>query len=131
MPLQDEHIEVLVCAILSVNSYAYEKAHGLMPSLRVARLLDASHVTSLDLGPLTVALYNAGYDRGMLTSRIAERLQGLMRSVRGGLLDDLPGYVAKPDEASALAVLQKVPGVGPKVARIVWTLLRAASTGGS
>jgi hypothetical protein len=121
---------VLVCAVLAVQSYPYERVYRALPKLREARLLDPDHVTSLELGPLTVALFNAGYDRGMLTSRFAERLCALMRAIKDGELDALPGHVASNEETAGCALMIKVPGVGPVVARTAWKLLTSSGADG-
>lgn len=86
-PIPLAYREVLVTALFAVNSYSYDRVHALLPRFRAAHLLDPEHVTSLDIGPLTVAIYEAGYDRGLLTSRFAERLAGLMAALHKGDLD--------------------------------------------
>ena len=121
--LSPEHREAIVTAILAVNSFPIERVQKVLPALRAAQLLDPTYVASLDLGPLTVQLYNAGYDRGMLTSRIAERLQALMKAIREGQLDELEAFIRDRDAEKATAALVKVWGVGPKVALEAWNLL--------
>ena len=97
-------------AILSVNSYPMDWVRRDLPKMRDARLLDASFVRSLDLGTLTVSLYESGYDRGRLTSMLAERLQSLMVAISEGTLDCLEQLVNAGKAEEAMAALQLVSG---------------------
>lgn len=121
--LTETEIEVLVTAILSVNSYPLERVHRILPRMRTAHLLEPRFVSQLDLGPLTVRLYESGYDRGKLTSMFAERLQGLMKSIAAGELEGLGEHVESENAAATMDLLQKVSGIGPRVARTAWLLL--------
>ena len=123
MSLSKESLRALVAAILAVNSYPIWRVQELLPSLEKAGLLDPEHVAMLDMGTLTVKLAEAGYDRGMLTCRLAERLADLMRTVERGQLDELERLLTTGDKKKATELLLKVRGIGPTVARSVWALL--------
>lgn len=118
-------MDLVVAAMLAANSYSLLRAQEVVPKLRRARLLDPDHVCALGPGPLTVQLASAGYDRGMLTSMFAERLQALVRAVRDGKLDGLDETIAARNEAGAMKMLTAIKGVGPVVARTAWALLLA------
>lgn len=111
--------------MLAANSFSLMRAQDVVPKLRLARLLDPDQVCDLELGAMTVQLARAGYDRGMLTSMFAKRLQALVQSVRDGMLDGLDEAVATTNEAQAMRLLTAIKGVGPIVARNAWTLLLA------
>ena len=123
MNISNEQIEAVALAVLAVNKYPIEKVWDLLPRLREARLLDPSFVTGADPGDLTVLLAKAGYDRGMLTSMLAERLRNLMAAVSAGALDQLPGAAARRDKPAAVEILRQVKGTGPQVAESAWLLL--------
>lgn len=114
---------MIVAAMLAANSFRLHRAQKVVPKLRSARLLDPEHVCGLELGAMTVQLANAGYDRGMLTSMFAGRLQALVRALRDGQLDGLDEAIAAGNEARAVELLTTIKGVGPVVARTAWALL--------
>ncbi|MCA9527524.1 MAG: hypothetical protein KC549_14640 [Myxococcales bacterium] len=122
--MKQENLDDLVAAVLAVNSYSIEKAWALLPKLREAGL--TTPVTfPTDLGPATVKLASAGYDRGLLTEMFAKRLLGLMQEAGSGALDELDAFVEADRKDDAVALLVTVPGIGPKVARTAWELLRS------
>lgn len=121
----DEHIDLIVAAMLAANNFQLLRSQAIVPSLRQAQLLDPEVVCKTELGPLTVKLASAGYDRGMLTSMFAGRLQSVMKAVRDGVLDSVPQAVAAGNEAACTATLMQVDGIGPSVARTAWSLLVA------
>lgn len=123
MKLSNDQVEALVTAVLAVNQYPIEKAWDLLPTLREAGLTDPRTFAHGEIGDVTRRLATAGYDRGRLTSMLASRLQGLMNAVQDGLLDDLPEAAALGDRAAAAVILQRVKGVGPRVADSAWLLL--------
>lgn len=127
MKLAAHELDMIVAAMLAANSYPLLRAQEVVPKLRNARLLNPEHVCALEPGPLTVQLASAGYDRGMLTSMFAQRLQALLGAARDGKLDGLPDAIAKRDEATGIKLLTAVKGcgVGPVVARTAWALLMA------
>jgi len=114
--------------MLAANNFSLLRAQEVVPKLRGARLLDADHVCGLELGPLTVQLANAGYDRGMLTSMFAERLQALVRAIRDGMLDGIDAAISSRDEATGTKLLTAIKDVGPVVARSAWRMLLATGT---
>jgi 3-methyladenine DNA glycosylase/8-oxoguanine DNA glycosylase len=118
-------VDLIVAAMLAANSFSLLRAQEIVPKLRSARLLDPEHVCALEPGPLTVQLASAGYDRGMLTSMFAERLQALLRAVRDGKLDGLEAAITARNEADAIKLLTTIKGIGPVVARTAWALLLA------
>ena len=124
MQLSNDQIEALVTAILAVNRYTIERAWDLLPKLREAGLTDPTSVAEEDIGKLTVRLASAGYDRGMLTSMLAERVQNLMRAVVAGKVDGLVGAAARHDKQAAVEILCQVKGIGPQVAESAWLLLQ-------
>lgn len=124
MKLSNNELEAVVAAILAVNRYPIEKAWDLLPKLREAGLTVPDMVVDEDIGRLTVRLASAGYDRGMLTSMLADRLQGLMRAVQQGQLDGLAAASARKDKKAAVEILCRVKGVGPQVAESAWLLLQ-------
>ncbi len=121
-------IDAVVTSILAVNSFPILKVQDLLPRMREARLLDPAFVAVQKLGTITVQLYNSGYDRGMLTSRFAERLLALMKSIERGELAQLEPLVREGKKEQATALLLKVWGIGPIVARNAWALMSAAAT---
>ena len=76
-------------------------------------IVDPEHVCALEPGPLTVQLASAGYDRGMLTSMFAERLQALVR-VRDGKLEGLE---------EALTARNRAPYFHPEICAVFSTKL--------
>ena len=122
--MKQENLEDLVVAVLAVNNYSFEKAWTLLPNLREAGLTTAATFPA-ELGPATVKLASAGYDRGLLTEMFAKRLHGLMQMAVSGALDELDGHVEAGRKDDVLALLVSVPGIGPKVARTAWELLRS------
>lgn len=124
MAISTKSLEALAIAVLSVNNYPLEKAWSLLPALRKSSLLDPSRVVSDDLGDLTVRLARAGYNRGLLTAMLAERLQWLMAAAKAGTLDRLDELVAADKREEAVSMLCSVKGVGPAVARNAWLLTR-------
>ncbi len=124
MNISTDQVEAVAVAILAVNNYRIEKAWDLLPKLRELRLLDPSTVVNEDLGALTMLLAKAGYDRGVLTSMLAGRLQNLMRAAEAGELDGLAAATARGDKRAAVELLCKVKGVGPQVAESAWLLLQ-------
>lgn len=121
-------IDSVVTSILAVNKFPILKVQDLLPRMREARLLDPAFVAEQELGALTVQLYNSGYDRGMLTSRLAERLLALMKSIERGELARLEAFVREGKKEQATALLLQVWGIGPTVARTAWALMSAALT---
>jgi hypothetical protein len=124
----DEMTEAILAAVLAVNRYPLEKVLALLPRLKEAGLTGPSSVVSEDLARLTVRLASAGYDRGLLTWRLAERVQQLMVAVGGGLLESLSDAVRRNDYDAARTALCNVRGIGPQVARNAWLLLRGETT---
>ena len=124
MAISQDHLDAVVVAVLAVNNYPLEKAWALLPRLRQAGLTDPRLVASEDLGSLTVGLARAGYNRGLLTAMMAERLQGLGQAVQDGTLSSFDAILAQGDRERAISVLRHVRGIGPRVAANAWTLLR-------
>jgi hypothetical protein len=91
--------------------------------MREAGLLDPAQTVGRDLGEVTVRLAQAGYDRGMLTSLLAGRLQDLLAAVQLGKLDSVAQLVAAGRRSETEALLQTVKGIGPRVANVAWQLL--------
>jgi len=116
MRLCDQSLEAIIAAVLSVNNFGLEKAYGLLPALREAGLTRPDEVVSQDPGDLTVKLARAGYDRGLLTGMMADRLLLLMKAVESGALNQFDDLVASDDREKAIALLCEVHGVGPTVA---------------
>lgn len=71
-----------------------------------------------------MALSRAGYNRGLLTGMLAERLQALMVAVASGSLDGLEDAVASGNKSEARALLLRVKGIGERVAEVAWQLLK-------
>ena len=123
MKLQNPHIEAIVAALLAVNAWPLDKVFKAVPLMREAGLLDPAVVANGDIGQLTVKLASSGYDRGLLTSMLAERLQNLMREVVSGALDAVADAQARSDREAAIELLCTVKGIGPRVADTAWQLL--------
>ena len=122
--MKQENLDDLAVALLAVNNYSIEKAWGLLPGLHEAGLTSPATFPA-DLGAATVKLASAGYDRGMLTEMFAKRLLALMQKAESGALDELDAFVEADRQDDAVALLVTVPGIGPKVARTAWELLRS------
>ncbi|MGQ0503708.1 MAG: hypothetical protein ACT4TC_00135 [Myxococcaceae bacterium] len=122
MKLAPERIEALVLGILAVAGYRLDKVWAVLPALRDARLTDPAHVVATDIAALTVALAEAGYNRGLLTGNLASRLQELMKAVEAGALDDLEVAFAARDKTRALNLLVMMPGIGKRTAETVWSI---------
>ena len=120
-----EQIDLIAAAMLAANNFPLLRSQEIVPALRRVGLLDPETASKLDLGPWTVKLAAAGYDRGMLTSMFAERLRALMQAVCDGVLDELPDAIATGDETKATNALTRVKGIGPTVSRTAWALLRS------
>jgi hypothetical protein len=121
--LSNDHLDALVAALLAVNAYSVEKVWAALPAMREAGLLDPAQTVGRDLGEVTVRLAQAGYDRGMLTSLLAGRLQDLLAAVQLGKLDSVAQLVAAGRRSETEALLQTVKGIGPRVANVAWQLL--------
>lgn len=123
MGLTTQQFECLVVALLAVNGYSLEKVHRVLPGLRAAGLADTESAAQKDLPAVIAALTMAGYDRGRLTWLLAERLRALVAAARCGDLDALADAVERRDEETAMQMMLRVHGIGPKVARSAWMLL--------
>jgi len=123
MTIHQRHIEAIAVAVLAVNSYPLAKVMNIVPRLKTNELLTPSYVAALDIGTLTVQLFEAGYERGMLTSRIAERFNSLMSDIDKGVLDALQDLVTRKNQNGAIQLLLTLRGVGPRVANTAWTLM--------
>jgi 3-methyladenine DNA glycosylase/8-oxoguanine DNA glycosylase len=123
MNLSPAQLEAIVMALLAVNAWPIDKVLAALPALRTAGLLDPAQVAAADIGPLTVKLAAAGYDRGLLTELFALRLQNLMRAVRDGALDAVAAAHRSGDREAAVAALCTVKGIGPRVADTAWQLI--------
>ena len=121
--IADSEIEGLVIALLAVSRFSVSRARLLLPALRAAGLTSPKVVTGLDLGELTVALARTGYDRGLLTSLYAKRLQTFMQGVLDGELDAPIECLARNDRDTFLRLIRAVYGVGPSVAVNAWAIL--------
>jgi len=128
MSLIQEHIEAIIVSLLAVNSYGVEKSYALLPNLRNMGLTDPTQVAKADTVDVMMRLDRSGYNRGMLSDMMADRLINLMKAVSNGELEDLTGLVSKGDEAGASELLCKVKGIGPRVAENVWMLAKQKST---
>jgi 3-methyladenine DNA glycosylase/8-oxoguanine DNA glycosylase len=117
------HVECLLVALLSVNSFSLEKAWALLPRLREAGLTDPARVVTMDMPATIEALVGAGYDRKNLTWLFAERVKALMAAIHGGELAGLDEAIAVKDKARATELLSQVRGVGPAVIQKAWALL--------
>jgi hypothetical protein len=126
MKVTADELEAVAVAVLAVNNYRIEKAWDLLPKLREAGLTTPASVAPADIGALTVRLVAAGYDRGMLTSMLARRLQNLMQAAEAGVLDGLTAAAARKDKAAAVEILTRVKGIGPQVAESTWLLVQLA-----
>lgn len=121
--LTEKHVGCVVAALLSANAYPLSKAQGLLPALQRERLLSPPDVGTMSLEAVITGLVNAGYDRGNLTWRFAERLKALMSALAGGKLDALVGALGSRNQQTGVKILDDVPGIGPHVATTAWTLL--------
>lgn len=121
--LSNDHMDALVASLLAVNAYPVDKVWAALPAMREAGLLDPAQTVGRDLGEVTVRLAQAGYDRGMLTSLLAGRLQDLLAAVQLGKLDTIAQLVAAGRRSETEALLQTVKGIGPRVANVAWQLL--------
>ncbi len=77
----------------------------------------------MDLGTLTVKLAKNGYNRGLLTSMYAERLQAVMTAIHRGGLSRLAELVRAGDRSAFESLFREIHGVGPKVASRAWELM--------
>jgi len=125
MSVPEEHLEALLVSVLAVNNYGLQKAHDLLPSLRKSSLTNPNLVVNEDVGRLTAMLYQAGYDRGLLTGLMAERYAALMKDVLAGKLDQLDQLVKSNAASAAKTLLMTLHGVGPRVASDAWMLMRS------
>jgi hypothetical protein len=117
-------VESLLAALLAVNRYPLEKAWKLLPHLREEGLTSPVSVAAEDLGQLTVRLARAGYDRGLVTGILAQRVQHLMVAITAGRLDELPAAVQRNDAKATQRMLCEISGIGPQVAHSAWLLLK-------
>lgn len=124
MALSDQSLEAIVAAVLAVNNYGLEKAYGLLPALRKAGLTRPAKVVDEDLGRLTVRLAQAGYNRGLLTGMMADRLAGLMKAMLDGKLARFDPLVSTGKREEAIALLCEIHGIGPQVAANAWALVK-------
>ena len=116
-------IEGLAVAVLAVGGWPPARLVDALAPLRDAGVMAPTEVAGMDLGVLTVKLAKNGYDRGLLTSMYAERLQAVFREIAAGHLEDLPALVASGDEEEFARRLRAIHGIGPKVAKNAWLRL--------
>ena len=121
--LSDAQVEVLVVAVLAVGGWPAPDVRSALPALRPLGVLSPEQVSTMDLGVLTVALAKNGYNRGLLTSMYAERLQSVMKAVHSGSLDGLPELVRKGNQTAFESQLKELHGIGPKVANNAWSMM--------
>lgn len=119
--MRTEFLDDVVVALLAVNNYPLDKAWNLLPALREAGMTSPDAVPQ-DIGEATVRLATAGYDRGLLTSMFAERIQNLMAAVRRGDLSRIDALIETKNKEQALELLCSVKGIGPRVATTAWSL---------
>lgn len=115
-------LEQVLVAQLSVYNWSMERVWKLLPALRHAGLTNPESFP-VDLGKTTVALYEAGYDRGMLTEMFAERAASLMAFAQSGELDPLDDLVAAGKKEEAVKLLLRIRGIGAMSAKNAWLLL--------
>ena len=125
--MKAKYLGDVVVALLAVNRYPLEKAWGLLPALEANGFTDPATVPE-DIGEATRKLAAAGYDRGLLTSLFAERIQRLMAAAKAGQLDGLDGLVIARKKTEAVALLCNMPGIGPKAAENAWLLVTSAAS---
>ncbi len=123
MALAPAHVECLLMALLSVNSFSLEKAWTLLPRMRDAGLTDPARVATMEMSTVIEALTGAGYDRKNLTWLFAERVKALMGAIHDGHLAGLDEAIVRKDKIAATALLEPVRGVGPRVIENAWALL--------
>ncbi len=124
MTLSAKHFECIVASVLAVNQYSLSKAQALLPKLEREGMTSVQRLRSMSLADVIAALIAAGYDRKRLTWMLAERLKLLADSVAAGELDELAHALDQGDQAQGCAILERLPGIGPHVARAAWTLMR-------
>ena len=124
--MKAKHLGDVVVALLAVNRYPLEKAWGLLPALEANGFTDPATVPE-DIGEATKKLWDSGYDRGLLTSMFAERIQSLMAAVKAGQLARLDELVDARKKAETVALLCTVPGIGPTVAENAWLLVTSTA----
>ena len=122
--LGQKRIDVLVAAILAVNSYPVEKVVALLPNLRKAGLTSPSEVARMDYNELIPKLVKAGYDRGQLVSIISPRLKALMVAIEADTLSGLERALAEHDSRLVQDLLCQIPGIGPVVAKVALKLMQ-------
>ena len=125
MTIEQNHLEAIIASMLAVNAYGLERSYALLPGFRTAGLTDPVTIAREDVGALMMRLAKAGYDRGLLTEMMAGRMSNFMKAVANGELDELDEMVARGDQSSAVDLLCKIRGIGPKVATDSWLLMRS------
>ena len=70
-----EQFGSVAIAVLAVNGWSLQKVQELRPALAASGLFDPPNVADATLETLISRLTEAGYDRGNLTWRFAERVR--------------------------------------------------------
>ena len=117
-------VEAAIIASLAVNNYPTERAWALREALQAEGITDG-RVRGVE--PIADALERAGYARGdYITGLVAQRVEALWEAFDNGVASELPRIIAAGDRERSLEVLQRVKGVGPKVAETTWLLMASA-----
>jgi len=124
-----DHQEALVASVLAVNGFGVEKVYGLLPAFRNSGLTDLNRISKKGIEEVTILLARSGYDRGLLTGMMAERLLNLITAIVDGGLDGLEEMVISNKRDKAVHLLCTVRGIGPRVAANAWILMRRNAKG--
>ena len=118
-------VEAAIVASLAVNSYPAERAWALREELKAEGITDG-RVRGVER--IAEGLERAGYTRGdYITGLVALRVEALWEAFDNGLASELPEIVTASERERTLEVLQRVKGVGPRVAEMTWLLMASAS----
>lgn len=108
--------DLLVVALLSVNSYPIEMTLADREALGKAGLLDIGHVASLEEAEITHRLRRAGYDRGeFLTELIGSRLSSVSKYLVQIGIEKSHKILEHGPREEVHSVLINAKGIGPKV----------------
>src|SRR5437867_2367153 len=96
----------LIAALLSVNSYALEKAQRVSDELHKGGLVDLTKFCSLEEKDIVSKLRLAGYDRGeFMTQLIASRLANLGRHITAIGVGRVNAVLASGDRDAVTSLL--------------------------
>lgn len=105
--------EKIVCLILSVNRWELWRTLNLYDNLKKEKIFDPNFLIGLGDYEIGLRLKNAGYDRGVLTFMISERILKSAEIVTENKINIL-GTSLSIDNSDNRSFLKSLKGIGEK-----------------